>query len=84
MNERIAEHAVVVLTKDVPSDDLRSGDVGVILVIHAGTAEAPPGYTLEVTTVTGETAAIVDVPADHVRLAAATDIRHTRSTARIA
>jgi hypothetical protein len=84
VNERIAEHDVVVLTKDVPSDNVRSGDVGVVLAIQAGSARVPPGYTLEITTVTGETAAVVDVPADYVRPAEATDIRHTRSAARIA
>jgi hypothetical protein len=84
VNTQIAEHDLVILTKDVPSEGLRSGDVGAVLVIHAGTGAVPPGYTLEITTVTGETVAVVDVPADHVRPAAATDIRHTRSAVRIA
>ena len=83
MNENSAEHDVVVLTTDLPGEGVRSGDVGVVLAIHAGTAAAPPGYTLEITTVSGETAAIVDVPVGYVRPAAATDMRHTRSTAGI-
>jgi hypothetical protein len=79
-SEPLLEHDVVVLTRDVPSENVRAGDVGVILAIHAGSATVPPGYTLELTTVTGETAAIVNVPTDYVRPAAPTDIRHTRST----
>jgi hypothetical protein len=84
VNERIAEHDVVVLTKDAPGESVRAGDVGVILAIHAATAETPAGYTLDITTITGETVAIVDVPADHVRPATATDIRHVRSGTTVA
>jgi hypothetical protein len=42
------------------------------------------GYTLEITTITGETAAVVDLPAHYVRPADDTDIRHTRRISQIA
>ena len=84
MSKQIAEHDVVVLTQVVPSDDAHAGDVAVVLAIHAGTATRPAGYTCEISTVTDETAAISDVPADQVRPALGTDIRHTWPAAKIA
>jgi hypothetical protein len=84
MNERIAEHDVVVLTQDVPDDKLQAGDVGVVLAVHPGRGAVPPGYTVEITTITGETAAVVDVPGTHVRLADDSDIRHSRHVPKIA
>jgi hypothetical protein len=79
MSERIAEHDVVVLTRDLPDEGLKAGDVGVVLFRHEGRGVVPPGYTVEVTTLLGETVAIVDVPADMVRPAAGRDVRHARS-----
>lgn len=70
---------MVVLTRDLPEDGLRAGDVGVVLLAHPGRAGVPPGYTVEVTTVTGETVAVVDVGANAVRRAAKQDIRHART-----
>jgi len=75
----LAEHDVVVLTRDVPDDGLKAGDVGVVLVVHPGRGDVPPGYTVEVTTLLGETVAVVDVPADLVRPASERDVRHARS-----
>jgi hypothetical protein len=75
----LAEHDVVVLTRDLPEDGLEAGDVGVILLTHEGHDKAPPGYTVEVTTLLGETVAVVDVPADFVRPAVERDVRHARS-----
>lgn len=79
MNEPIAEHDVVVLTRDLPDDGLEAGDVGVVMLVHEGRDGMPPGFTIEVTTLLGETVAIVDVPADLVRPAASRDVRHARS-----
>ena len=70
---------MVVLTRDLPEDGLRAGDVGVVLLAHPGREGVPPGYTVEVTTVTGETVAVVDVAANAVRRAARQDIRHART-----
>jgi hypothetical protein len=79
VSELLGEHEVVVLTRDLPDEAVRAGDVGVIMLTHQGRAGVPPGYTVEVTTVTGETIAVVDVPADAVRPAAGQDIRHART-----
>jgi hypothetical protein len=79
VSKLLAEHDVVVLTRDVPDDGLKAGDVGVILFAHEGHDDVPPGYTVEVTTLLGETVAVVDVPADVVRPAVERDVRHARS-----
>lgn len=81
MSELLAEHQVVVLTRDVPGESLRAGDVGVVLLAHPGRDGIPPGYTVEVTTLTGETVAVVDLIADAVRPAAQRDVRHARTAA---
>ena len=81
MTEMLAEHEVVVLTRDLPGEGLRAGDVGVVLLAHQGRDGVPAGYTVEVTTVTGETVAVVAVAADAVRPAAERDVRHARSVA---
>ena len=79
MSGPIAEHDVVVLTRDLPDEGLQVGDVGVVMLIHEGRDRVPPGFTIEVTTLLGETVAVVDVPADLVRPATSGDIRHARS-----
>ena len=79
MSKLLAQHDVVVLTRDLPEDGLEAGDVGVILLAHEGHDDVPPGYTVEVTTLLGETIAVVEVPVDLVRPAAERDVRHVRS-----
>ena len=79
MSRLLAEHDVIVLTRDLPGEGLRAGDVGVVLLAHPPRGAIPPGYTIEVTTVTGETVAVVDVEADAVRPASEQDIRHSRT-----
>lgn len=78
MSELLPEHEVVVLTRDLPEDGLLTGDVAVVLLVHPAKAGVPPGYTIEATTVTGETIAVVDVAVDAVRPAARHDVRHAR------
>ena len=68
-------------TRDLPDDGLRARDVGVVLLTHPGGHGVPLGYTVEVTTATGETVAVVDVAADAVRPAAEQDARHARAVA---
>ena len=81
MSGLLPEHEVVVLTRDLPDEGLRAGDVGVVLLVHPGRDGVPPGYSVEVTTITGETVAIADVAADAVRPAAEQDVRHARTAA---
>ena len=51
----------IALAADLPADRLRRGDVATIVEYHAGTDGQEPGYTLEVFTALGETAAVVTV-----------------------
>jgi hypothetical protein len=78
VSDHIAEYDVVILTRDIPDKGLIAGDVGVVLLTHAGHDDIPPGYTVEVTTLLGETVAVVDVPANLVRPVTDRDVRHTR------
>jgi hypothetical protein len=81
MSDPIVEHQLVVLISDLPDEGLMAGDVGVVLLRHEGIANVPSGYTIEVTTLLGETVAIVDVEHGMVRAADPHDVRHVRSVA---
>ena len=78
MSDRISELDLVVFTSDVPDEGVEAGDVGVVLMAHPGHDDVPPGYTIEVTTILGDTIAVVSVPADMVRPVSELDVRHTR------
>jgi hypothetical protein len=78
MSEPLAEHDLVVFTQDVPTEGLRAGDVGVIMMTHPGHDDMLSGYSVEVATLLGETVAIADVAASLVRPAAEHEVRHAR------
>ncbi len=59
----IKEHDIVVLTKDVPDEELLAGDVGTIVTIY----KDGKGYEVEFTTPGGETRCVVTVAANMVR-----------------
>ena len=72
------EHEQIVLTADVTGDEdeeLKSGDVGVIIHIHPG-GEA---FVVEFFTVDGDTAAIATVLASQARPVLDSDIVHART-----
>lgn len=71
----IAEHDQVVLTRDLPEHRLVAGDVGAVVAVHSG----GDGFTLEFTTLAGETIAIVTVPRSDVREAAKREMAHVRA-----
>jgi hypothetical protein len=77
----IAEHDVVVLTRDVPEHSLVAGDTGVVVSIHLDAGGARLGYILELFAVDGSTIAVVDVPADCLRSARSSDLSHARPVA---
>lgn len=77
----IAEHDVVVLTRDVAEHNLVAGDTGVVVSIHADASGARLGYVLELFAVDGSTIGIVDVPAECVRPARRSDLSHARPVA---
>ena len=77
----IAEHDVVVLTRDVPEHNLVVGDTGVVVSIHTDASGAHRGYVLELFAVDGSTIDVVDVSADYVRQARRSDLSHARPVA---
>lgn len=73
----IQELDVVVLRRDVPDVGLEAGDVGTVVLIHAGDA----GYEVEFATLAGETVAVITVPADAIRPIGPREIAHARAVA---
>jgi hypothetical protein len=67
----------VVLTRDIPEDRLEKGDVGTVVLLHAG----GKGLEVEFITLTGETLAVVTLPADAVRAVEEGEIPHVRHVA---
>ena len=73
----IKELDPVVLTKSLPEERLQAGDVGWVVMIHAGGA----GYEIEFVTLAGETVSVVTVPVEAVRPVRAKEIAHARMVA---
>jgi Domain of unknown function (DUF4926) len=71
------ELEVVVLTKDLPNESLKAGDVGTIVLVHNGGA----GFEVEFTTLTGDTLTVVTLPADTIRDVIPGEIAHVRQVA---
>jgi hypothetical protein len=73
----IREHDLVVLTADIPAENLKQGDIGTVVLVHGAGA----GFELEFATLAGETLAVVTVPADSVRPVGNNEIAHVRRVA---
>jgi hypothetical protein len=58
----------VILTRDVPDSGLRAGDVGTLVERHVVSGVAEEGYSVEFFDMTGNTVAVVTVPASALRL----------------
>jgi uncharacterized protein DUF4926 len=58
----------VILTRDVPEEGLRAGDVGTVVDRHAVPGVAEEGYSLEFFDMTGNTVAVVTLPASALRI----------------
>ena len=71
---KIKEHDCVVLTKNLPVENLEAGDVGTVVHIHKdGVA-----YEVEFVTLAGNTVAVATVEASDVRPVGKRDISHAR------
>ena len=79
----LALYQRVVLTQDLPKEGLRAGDVGVVVEHYQARADAPEGYELEVFAATGQTIAVVSVPASAVRQATEHEVLSVREMARV-
>jgi uncharacterized protein DUF4926 len=57
-----------ILTRDVPEEGLCAGDVGTVVDHHVVPGVAEEGYSLEFFDMTGNTVAVVTLPASALRL----------------
>jgi hypothetical protein len=73
----IDELQQVVLTTDLPSEGLCAGDIGTVVMVHGQAV----GYEVEFSTLSGETLAVVTVPASAVRSVGKKEIAHAREVA---
>jgi Domain of unknown function (DUF4926) len=58
----------VILTRDVSESGLRAGDVGTVVERHAVAGVNEDGYSVEFVDMTGNTVAVVTLPASALRL----------------
>jgi len=65
----------VVLTVDVPTHNLKAGDIGVVVLVH-GEHE---GYELEFVTLDGETVAVISAFPSQIRPIQSREIAHVRA-----
>lgn len=79
---RFAPYQRVVLTRDLPEEGLRAGDVGVIVEHYPAREGVPEGYELEFFAATGQTIAVVSVPAAAIREASSHEVLSVRELAR--
>ena len=73
----IHEHDCVVLTQDIPGENLQAGDVGTVVFIHRGSA----AYEIEFVTLTGHTLAVATVLPAQLRPISERDVSHVRELA---
>ncbi len=73
----IKELETVVLTQDIPTHDLRQGDVGV----NVHTYNKPEGYEVEFVTLGGDTIAVLPLLPSQIRLADKREMPHVRAVA---
>lgn len=78
----LALYQRVVLTRDLPEEGLRAGDVGVLVEHYPARSDVPEGYELEVFAATGQTIAVVSVPASAIREATEHEVLSVRELAR--
>ena len=71
---KIKEHDCVVLTADLPGENLLAGDVGTVVHIHKNAV----AYEVEFVTLAGETIAVATVEASQVRPIGNRDLTHVR------
>lgn len=69
----IPEHEKVILTTELPEYGLRSGDVGVVVMVHGDR-----GYEVEFVALDGRTMAVVSLSPSQVRPAGDGEIAHVR------
>ncbi len=73
----IEELTSVVLTTNLPERGLQAGDIGTVVLVH----QEGKGYTVEFMTLSGDTVAVITVPAERIRPIRTNEIAHARELA---
>ena len=73
----ITELDIVALSEPVPAENLEAGDVGTVVLVHDG----GKAFTVEFTTFTGKTIAVITLDSDAVRPVRDREISHVRLVA---
>ena len=73
----ISELEPIVLTDDIPEHKLQKGDLGTVVLVHAG----GKGYEVEFVTLRGETVAVVTLSSSQVRPVGARELARVRAVA---
>lgn len=68
----------VVLTQEVPGEDLRPGDVATVVEVHRDSSGSVIGFEVELFSAIGDTLAVASVPVDAVRKPSSSDRLTTR------
>ena len=68
----------IILKSDLPEHNLKSGDIGTVVLVHGN----GDGYEVEFASLDGETVAVVSLYADQVRPIGRGEIAHARPLAR--
>ena len=71
----IRELESIVLTEDLPEQNLKRGDIGTVVLVH----RAGAGYEVEFVTLDGETVAIVSLSSSQVRPIGQRELAHARA-----
>jgi hypothetical protein len=71
---KVKEHDCVVLTADLPGEELEAGDVGTVVHIHKGGV----AYEVEFTTLDGRTLTVATVERQKLRPVSRRDVAHVR------
>jgi hypothetical protein len=73
----IEELDLVILTSDLPSLDLKAGNIGTVVLVHGDGV----GYEVEFVTMTGDTLGVETLSPDQLRKAVEREILHSRAIA---
>ena len=73
----IEELTSVVLTTNLPERGLQAGDIGTVVLVH----QEGKGYTVEFMSLSGDTVAVITVPAERIRPIRTNEIAHARELA---
>jgi hypothetical protein len=72
------EHDLVVLTHDLPDSELRTGDIGTVVMFHEG-----GGYEVEFVNAAGKTLGVMTLTESAIRPMDGSEILHVRDVAPI-